>query len=126
MFQKIYGLGMVKLKVILQFWVKKLFPWKFNLEYGSTFTKLCMHGSSRNIKFSPPDKISTGKNYVLHMHSHILHYSIGLRAHHFQSEYCKYALCIFVVPEKYVMHGYEFCSPSRSTYVLVAWKNPPF
>ena len=38
------------LKVILhQFWVKKFFPWKFNLEYGSTFTKLFMHVSSRNM-----------------------------------------------------------------------------
>ena len=38
------------LKVILhQFWVKKNFPWKFNLEYGGTFTKLFMHVSSRNM-----------------------------------------------------------------------------
>jgi hypothetical protein len=38
------------LKVILhQFWVKKYFPWKFNLEYGGTFTKLFMHISSRNM-----------------------------------------------------------------------------
>ena len=29
--------------------MKKLFPWKFNLEYGSTFTKLFMHVSSRNM-----------------------------------------------------------------------------
>jgi hypothetical protein len=29
--------------------VKKIFPWKFNLEYGSTFTKLFMHVSSRNM-----------------------------------------------------------------------------
>ena len=37
-------------KVILhQFWVKKCFPWKFNLEYGGTFTKLFMNVSSRNI-----------------------------------------------------------------------------
>jgi len=37
-------------KVILhQFWVKKIFPWKFNLEYGGTFTKLLMHVSSRNM-----------------------------------------------------------------------------
>ena len=35
-------------KVILhQFWVKNFFPWKFNLEYGGTFTKLFMHVSSR-------------------------------------------------------------------------------
>ena len=34
-------------KVILhQVWVKKFSPWKFNLEYGGTFTKLCMHVSS--------------------------------------------------------------------------------
>ena len=38
------------LKVILhQFWVKKFFPWKFKLEYASTFTKLFMHVSSRNM-----------------------------------------------------------------------------
>jgi hypothetical protein len=37
-------------KVILhQFWVKKIFHWKFNLEYGGTFTKLFMHVSSRNM-----------------------------------------------------------------------------
>jgi hypothetical protein len=37
-------------KVILhQFWVKKMFPWKFNLEYGGTFTNLFMHVSSRNM-----------------------------------------------------------------------------
>ena len=40
----------VQFKVILhQFWVKKCFPWKFNLEYGGTFTKLFMHVSSRNM-----------------------------------------------------------------------------
>jgi hypothetical protein len=40
----------VTFKVILhQFWVKKIFPWKFNLEYGSTFTKPFMHVSSRNM-----------------------------------------------------------------------------
>jgi hypothetical protein len=32
-----------------QFRVKKNFPWKFNLEYGGTFTKLFMHVSSRNM-----------------------------------------------------------------------------
>ena len=38
------------LKVILhQFWVKKIFPWKLNLEYGGSFTKLFMHVSSRNM-----------------------------------------------------------------------------
>ena len=38
------------LKVILhQFWVKKIFSWKFILEYGGTFTKLFMHVSSRNM-----------------------------------------------------------------------------
>jgi hypothetical protein len=29
--------------------VKKCFPWKFNFEYGGTFTKLFMHVSSRNM-----------------------------------------------------------------------------
>ena len=38
---------MNNIKVILhQFWVKEIFPWKFNLEYGGTFTK---HVSSRNM-----------------------------------------------------------------------------
>ena len=38
------------LKVILhELWVKNIFPWKFNLEYGSTFTKLFMHVLSRNM-----------------------------------------------------------------------------
>jgi hypothetical protein len=41
---------MVKIKVILhQFWVKKFSPWKLNLEYGGTFTKLFMYVSSRNM-----------------------------------------------------------------------------
>ena len=39
-----------EVKVILhQIWVKKYFPWNFNLEYGGTFTKLFMHVSSRNM-----------------------------------------------------------------------------
>ena len=39
-----------RFKVILhQFWVKKIFPSKFNWEYGGTFTKLFMHVSSRNL-----------------------------------------------------------------------------
>ena len=29
--------------------MKKFFPWKFNLEYSGTFTKLLMHVSSRNM-----------------------------------------------------------------------------
>jgi hypothetical protein len=40
------------IKVILhlhQHWVKKCYPWKFNLEYCGTFTKLFMHVSSRNM-----------------------------------------------------------------------------
>ena len=32
-----------------QFWVRKFFPWKFNLEYSGTLTKLFMHVSSRNM-----------------------------------------------------------------------------
>jgi hypothetical protein len=40
-------LHFVYIKVILhQFWVKNIFPWKFNLEYGGTFTKLFMHVAS--------------------------------------------------------------------------------
>ena len=38
------------IKVILhQFWVKTFSPWKLNLEYGGTFSKLFMHVSSRNV-----------------------------------------------------------------------------
>ena len=48
--QKLRNISCLKFKVILhQFWVKKIFPWKFNMEYGSTFTKLFMHVSSRNM-----------------------------------------------------------------------------
>ena len=35
--------------ILHHFCVKKFFPWKFNLEYGGTFTKLFMHVSSRNM-----------------------------------------------------------------------------
>jgi hypothetical protein len=46
-------------KVILQqFWVKKFFPWKFNLEYGGTFTKLVMIFSSRG-----HDRQSSDQNF---------------------------------------------------------------
>ena len=46
----LYVLGCMKFKTILhQFWVKKIFLWKFNLEYGGIFTKPFMHVSSRNM-----------------------------------------------------------------------------
>jgi hypothetical protein len=49
-------------KVILhQFWVKKIFPWKFNLENGGIFTKLFMHVSSRNM-------FPTTRNLQIHVH----------------------------------------------------------
>jgi len=49
-------------KVILhQFWVKKFPPWKFNLEYGGTFTKLFMHVSSQNM-------FRTIRNLQIHVH----------------------------------------------------------
>jgi hypothetical protein len=52
----------VTIKVILhQFWVKKFFPWKFNLEYGGTFTKLFMHVSSRNM-------LATIRNLQIRVH----------------------------------------------------------
>jgi hypothetical protein len=60
----------------------------------------------------------------IYMHSHILHYSIGLRAHHFQSEYCRCASCIFVVPEKYVMHRYEFCFNLYIFYIFLNFVHP--
>jgi hypothetical protein len=33
----------------MMFWMKKIFPGKFNMEYGGTFTKLFVHASSRNM-----------------------------------------------------------------------------
>ena len=50
------------LKVILhQFWVKKSFPWKFNLKYDGTFTKLFMDVSSRNM-------LPTTRNLQIRVH----------------------------------------------------------
>ena len=49
-FGSLFENAKIKVKVILhQFWVKKIFPWKLNLEYGGTFYKLFMHVSSRNM-----------------------------------------------------------------------------
>jgi hypothetical protein len=45
---EIYNLSFFKV-ILHQFWVKKIFPWKINLEYGGTFTKLFMHISSQNM-----------------------------------------------------------------------------
>ena len=54
------------IKVILhQFWVKKMFPWKFNWEYGGTFTKLFMHVSSRNM-------FPTTRNLQIRVHVYFL------------------------------------------------------
>jgi hypothetical protein len=54
----------VRAKVILhQFWVKKFFPWKFKLEYASTFTKLFMHVSSRNM-FPTIRNLQIRRNYL--------------------------------------------------------------
>ena len=65
LFHKILKINIVKyqyIKVILhQFWVKKIFPWKFNLEYGGTFTKLFMHVSSRNM-------LPTTRNLQIRVH----------------------------------------------------------
>ena len=41
--------------------VKKIFPWKFDLEYDGTFTKLFMHVSSRNM-------FPTTRNLQIHVH----------------------------------------------------------
>ena len=41
--------GVLNRVILHQFWVKKMLPGKFNLEYGGTFTKLFMHVSSRNM-----------------------------------------------------------------------------
>ena len=47
--------------ILHQFWVKKFSPWKFNLEYGGTFTKLFSHVSSRNM-------FPTIRNLQIHVH----------------------------------------------------------
>jgi hypothetical protein len=58
-------------KVILhQFWVKKIFPWKFNLEYSGTFTKLFMHVSSRNM-------FPTTRNLQIRVHVYHPHHCCG-------------------------------------------------
>jgi predicted phosphatase len=58
----IYHTHILDIKVILhQFSVKKIYPWKFNLEYGGTFTKLFMHVSSRNM-------FPTTKNLQIRVH----------------------------------------------------------
>ena len=49
-------------KVILhQLWVKNIFPWKFNLEYGGTFTKLFMH-------VPLPNMFPTTRNLQIRVH----------------------------------------------------------
>ena len=61
----------ILIKVILhQFWVKKYFPWKFNLEYGGTFTKLFMHVSSRNM-------FPTIKNLQIRVHVYLPRHCCG-------------------------------------------------
>ena len=60
-----------RFKVILhQFWVKQNFPWKFNLEYGGTFTKLFMHFSSRNM-------FPTTRNLQIRVHVYRPHHCCG-------------------------------------------------
>ena len=49
--------------ILHQFWVKKIFPRKFNLDYGGTFTKLFMHVSRRYM--SP-----TTRNLQIHVHAY--------------------------------------------------------
>jgi hypothetical protein len=61
----------LNVKVILhQFWVKKFVPWKFNLEYGGTFTKLVMHVSSRNM-------FPTTRNLQIRVHGFRLRHCCG-------------------------------------------------
>jgi hypothetical protein len=49
------------IKFLHQFWLKKICPSKFNLEYGGTFTKLFMHVSSRNM-------FPTARNLQIRVH----------------------------------------------------------
>jgi hypothetical protein len=70
----------VLVKVILhQFWVKKIFPWKFNLEYGGTFTKLCMHVSSRNM-------FPTTRNLQIRVHVY--------RPRHYCGDWLTFGCCV--------------------------------
>jgi hypothetical protein len=50
--------------------VRKFFPWKFNLEYGGTFTKLFMHVSSRNM-------FPTIRNLQIRVHVYRPHHCYG-------------------------------------------------
>ena len=66
------------IKVILhQFWVKKMFPRKFNLEYDGTFTKLFMHVSSRNM-------FPTNRNLQIRVHVY--------RSRHYCGDWFKFRL----------------------------------
>jgi hypothetical protein len=58
-------------KVILhKFWVKKCFPWKFNLEYDGIFTKLFIHVSSRNM-------FPTIRNLQIRVHAYLPRHCCG-------------------------------------------------
>ena len=59
------------IKVTLhQFWMKNIFPGKFNLEYGGTFTKLFMQVSSRNM-------FPTTRNLQIRVHVYRPRYCCG-------------------------------------------------
>ena len=61
----------VLFKLILhQFWVKKIFPWKLNLEYGGTFTTVFMHVSRRNM-------FPTTRNLQIRVHVYFPHHCCG-------------------------------------------------
>jgi hypothetical protein len=61
--------------------VKKIFPWKFNLEYGGTFTKLFMHVSSRNM-------FATTRNLQICVHVYRpRHYARDTRFELFREDY---------------------------------------
>jgi hypothetical protein len=47
-----------------------MFPWKFNLEYNGSFTKLFMHVSSRNM-------FPTTRNLQIHVHVYRLRHYCG-------------------------------------------------
>ena len=57
-------------EILQQFLVKNFFPWKFNLEYDGTFTKLSMHVSSRNM-------FPTIRNLQIRLHVYRPHHCCG-------------------------------------------------
>jgi hypothetical protein len=81
--------------------------WKYNLEYGGTFTKLFMHVSSRNM-------FPTTRNLQIRVH--------GYRPHHLFGEIIAHAHCS--VDEKkniYIFHVYHIRIIAKKKLVHTTW-----